>query len=335
MLNGLWNRLINFRQKKAVILMYHQICEKKSDPWDLAVHPEKFASQLYYLKRNFNVVSIEELASAVTRKKLHRNMLAITFDDGFADNYTNAAPMLEWLQLPATFYVSTSAIHHNRPYWWDELQSIILQPELLPTKLSLKINGNNIQFQFRRDHILRGKVTQEIKCWRADMPVPNERVSLYLELWQHIKPLSYDHQNRTLEELRDWSKLTHVDNKHGAVMKVTDVQALSKNPLFTIGAHTVHHAMLAAQSKTDQAFEVQESKRTLENWTGKQVTGFAYPYGNYNGVTKSVLQEAGFKYAVSTESRVATVSDNLFELPRIQVKNWSVQQLTANINSLI
>src|SRR5688572_14590058 len=105
MLNAMWQRMRDFRQKKALILMYHQVCEKKNDPWELAVHPERFAAQLYFLKRNFDVVPMEELAEAISRKKMVKNLAAITFDDGFADNFKNAVPMLDWLKLPATFYI--------------------------------------------------------------------------------------------------------------------------------------------------------------------------------------------------------------------------------------
>ena len=98
-----------------------------------------------------------------------------------------------------------------------------------------------------------------------------------------------------------------------------------------MGAHTVHHAMLASQSAAEQAFEIRESKRVIENWIGKTVNGFAYPYGNYNADTKTALNDAGFKYAVSTECRSVIPGDNHFELPRIQVKNWHLPEFTANI----
>src|SRR5688500_8393707 len=125
MVKQLWNRLARSAEQKALILMYHQVCEKSTDPWDLAVAPENFERQLRHLKNNFDVVPLDDLAGSVRNGKLTRRMAAITFDDGFADNCQNAAPLLEAYDLPATFFITTSHLNSSRLYWWDELESII------------------------------------------------------------------------------------------------------------------------------------------------------------------------------------------------------------------
>jgi peptidoglycan/xylan/chitin deacetylase (PgdA/CDA1 family) len=335
MLKQLWRKVIGSGLNDALILMYHQVCEKKSDPWDLAVHPENFASQLYYLRKNYNVVSIEELSEAVRRKKLAKKLLAITFDDGFHDNYSNAAPMLDWVKLPATFYIPTNAINTHQQFWWEELQTVVLQSEELPKKVSLNVDGRNFQFYFNSDNILRGRLTQEIKYWRANMPIPNERIRLYYDLWHYLQPLPYTLQAKVITEIKNWSVLKRPSRNDNDVMTLKQVQTLSDNPLFTIGAHTVTHARLASQPVTDQTFEIKESKKILERWIKKPVTGFAYPYGNYTAETKRILAESGYHHAVSTETRSVKPSDDRFELPRIQVKNWKVEELDKAINAVI
>jgi peptidoglycan/xylan/chitin deacetylase (PgdA/CDA1 family) len=331
MLTKLWQKLSGGNQ--ALILMYHQVCEKRSDPWDLAVHPENFAAQLYYLRKHFNVVSTEELSDAVRRKKIKKNLLAITFDDGFADNYTHAAPTLEWVKLPATFYIPTNAVNTREQFWWEDLQTIVLQSEELPQKVALRLDGTDFQFQFQRDNVLKGKLTQEIKYWRATMPIPNERIQLYYDLWKVIQPLPYTLQCKAISEMKNWSVMRSVP-KENKVMTLKEIQSLSDNSLFTIGAHTVTHARLGSQNITDQAYEIKESKKVLERWIGKPIKGFAYPYGNYTGETKKILNEAGYDYAVSTEARLVKDSDDRFELPRIQVKNWNVNELASAIRQL-
>ena len=104
--------------------MYHQVCERRDDPWELAVHPNHFDAQLQFLKRNFDVIPASELADGIARRKMRRTV-AITFDDGFKDNFTNAAPVLDWHALPATFYVATSAMKQEHLYWWDALQDVM------------------------------------------------------------------------------------------------------------------------------------------------------------------------------------------------------------------
>ena len=321
-------------QPKAVILMYHQVCDRKDDPWELAVHPDHFHAQLDYLKKNFNVVPISELAEAIGRHKV-RKTVAITFDDGFKDNYTNAAPLLDWHQLPATFYVATTAMKQGYVYWWDDLQDIIFHSEILPLRFEMLINGASVQFTFKSDHRLNSKLVNQIRAWNYHLPIPNERIALYMLLWHQMKPLTYGQQNRVLAAIREWAGHKEFSSPQCVTMSIREMQMLNENPLFNIGAHSVHHAMLSQQSAADQAYEVKESKMQIEKWLGKPVNGFAYPYGNYNSVTQTLLKEAGFSYAVCTESKAVTADDDPFALPRLQVKNWCVYEFASKLNEMV
>lgn len=335
MLTRLKYILKNLLQQKAVILMYHQVCHRMSDPWELAVTPERFDEQLGFLRKNFDVVPLDELAALVRRKDLGSGKIAITFDDGFSDNFTQARPILESYNLPATFYLATQALVSDQLYWWDELELIILHTPQLPRKLELTIAGKAFRFEFITDDVLTRHLIGEIRGWNAAMEPPNERAALFLKLWQRIQPMQFHDQRRILSEIRQWAGIIHVPGSHASVMSLRDMSLLGTNPLFSIGAHTVHHAMLGQQGVEDQAFEVQESKKVIENLLGREVTGFAYPYGNYNAVTKSLLRNAGFRYAVSTECRCVTDQDDLFELPRLQVKNWTAKDLSLNLQQLL
>lgn len=334
----MWRDLIygikRIRQTRAIILMYHQVCERRDDPWDLAVHPDHFDAQLSYLKRNFEVVPVSDLVNGIAERKM-RKMVAISFDDGFKDNCINAAPLLDWHELPATFYVATSAMGTEGVYWWDALQDVIFNSAILPERLSMEVRGTPVRFQFRSDRVLNSRMTSQILAWNHNLPVPNERVELYLLLWQHIKPLGYAQQKTAMNEVREWAGHQRFISSRSATMSVREMQMLGENELFSIGAHSVNHSMLSLQNHIDQAFEVKESKRQIEKWLGKSVDGFAYPYGSFNELTQALIREAGFKYAVSTESKTVTSDDNPFALPRIQVKNWPVYEFAAKLNQLM
>jgi peptidoglycan/xylan/chitin deacetylase (PgdA/CDA1 family) len=314
--------------------MYHQVCERRDDPWELAVHPNHFDAQLQFLKRNFDVIPASELADGIARRKMRRTV-AITFDDGFKDNFTNAAPVLDWHALPATFYVATSAMKQEHLYWWDALQDVMFHSEVLPERLDINIGDALVQFAFRSDRMLSPRLIKQIAAWNYHLPIPNERIALYMLLWSQIKPLAPAQQTRVLNEIRNWANHTGFISSHGVTMSVREMQMLDGNPLFTIGAHTVSHSMLSQQNPIDQAFEVKESKQQIEKWLGKPVSGFAYPYGNYNQATQSLIREAGFKYAVSTESKAVTAEDDPYALPRVQVKNWSVYEFASKLNELV
>lgn len=335
MFEKILHKINTIRRAKAAILLYHQVCERKNDPWELAVNPNHFYEQLNYLKNHYNIVSLDELTADIAHNKIKAGTIAITFDDGFKDNYTNAAPLLDWHELPATFYIATTAMEEEKFYWWDELQDILFQSEVLPPDFAMLINNEWIQFSLASDRMLNRRLINQMSAWNYYLPIPNERIALYMILWQRIKPLPYHDQKKILRDIKSWAGMTKNISIQSVTMDIREMQMLSQNPLFSIGAHTVHHAMLSEQNEIDQAFEVKESKRQIESWLGKPVDGFAYPYGNYNAATQSLLKEAGFRHAVSTESKLVTTEDDPFALPRIQVKNWCVYEFASKINQMV
>lgn len=329
------DRFRKLRQQRVVILMYHHVCNRRCDPWELAVHPHHFYDQMEYLKKNFNVVPIATLADGVRAARKFTKTVAITFDDGFKDNYTNAAPLLDWHALPATFFVATTAAQQRHVYWWDALQEIVFHTDLLPENFEMSIGGNAVRFTFTKDRALTSRLRNQIRSWNYNQAIPNERVALYMLLWHHIKSLGYAEQQKVMAVIQEWSDFVETYSTEGATMSVREIQMLGDNPLFSIGAHTVNHPMLSVQSAEDQAFELRESKREIEKWLGKRVDGFAYPYGNFNAVTQGLLKETGFQYAVSTEGRPVTPEDDPFALPRIHVKNWSVYEFASKLNEMV
>jgi peptidoglycan/xylan/chitin deacetylase (PgdA/CDA1 family) len=330
MIKKFLQRLTHKRPSGALILMYHQIDRIACDPWELAVTPENFEAQLKFLKLHSEVVSMQELAAAQKDVRTIDNLVSITFDDGFRDNFMNALPLLTTHHLPATFFITTHAVESGAPYWWDELQQIILLTRELPQELKIDITDEIFQFRFQQDAVLTEKVKREVLQWHYEYPLYNERIDLYFELWQRLRSLTFEVQQDLLKELKAWSGIEHTNAP--VAMNLAQLKEASLNPLITIGGHTVHHAMLAAQSEQYQSEEIVTGKKKLEGWIGKQVNEFAYPYGNYDLVTRSLVRDAGFDYAVSTEANKVTKDSDAFSLPRFQVKNWDAAVFADNFN---
>ena len=123
-----------------VILMYHRVAAETLDPWQLAVAPEKFAEQLSWLTQHRTVIPLPEFADLHRRASLPGDAVAITFDDGYACTAQVAAPLLEQFRTPATIFLAADVIRSGRPFWWDELQEIILNyPELM-----IRLDGSTI-----------------------------------------------------------------------------------------------------------------------------------------------------------------------------------------------
>ena len=106
--------------------MYHRVTNVDVDPWNLCVTPERFAEHLQYLANEMCPCPLADIQNP----NHHNNLLqvAITFDDGYLDNFINALPLLENYNIPATIFIVGEAIDKPGEFWWDELEHIILFP---------------------------------------------------------------------------------------------------------------------------------------------------------------------------------------------------------------
>jgi peptidoglycan/xylan/chitin deacetylase (PgdA/CDA1 family) len=108
------------RPRRFLILCYHRVNDDRH-PFFPGIPVALFRRQMEALRRNFTVLPLEELAERARRRDLPKNGLAITFDDGYRDNYTNAFPVLRDLGLPATVFLTTRALDDNAPIWHDRV----------------------------------------------------------------------------------------------------------------------------------------------------------------------------------------------------------------------
>lgn len=91
-----------------VILMYHSVGDNGEF---FTVKPEEFARQMHHLhERHFSVLDLEDAVELMQKNKLPKKPVVITFDDGYADNYTDALPILKKYNFPATIFVNTELI---------------------------------------------------------------------------------------------------------------------------------------------------------------------------------------------------------------------------------
>jgi hypothetical protein len=94
-------------EPKPLILMYHRIAEEPNDPWALAVAPARFEEQLLVLRRTRHLLPLMDFIRHLKAGSLPAHSAAVTFDDGYADNLSIAAPILRKHHLPATLFIAT------------------------------------------------------------------------------------------------------------------------------------------------------------------------------------------------------------------------------------
>lgn len=326
-------RLRNAIVPGARILMYHRIAEIDLDPWGLCVTPQHFAEHLEVLQKYARVVSLQQLTQDLEAGKSVDRSIAITFDDGYADNLLNAKPLLEKYAIPATVFVANGYVEQQQEYWWDELERLFLQPGTLPEKLELNLNERRYYWELGESATYSQTDYQQYQDWYAEeRNDPTPRHSLYRSVWKLMLPLLPEEQQQILEELRTWAGVELETRPTHRPLTLAEVPMLESENLIEIGSHTVMHPYLSALPISRQRQEIQNNKARLEEILGHSVTSFAYPYGNYSPETVSLVQEAGFTRACSTISAGVRQKSHDFQLPRVEILNWDGEEFARRLS---
>ncbi len=316
-------------------MMYHRIAEPVSDVWEISVSSENFAQHLQVLKKACNVIPLKQMAEQLKLKKIKKS-IAITFDDGTADNFLAAKPLLEQYQLPATFFITSCNIGHQQEFWWDELENIFLFSNRLPRQFSFSINNEAIDYDLENETNLSEHLRHIHTLWKATLDdPPTLRCRLFLYIWQALKPLPHHQQQTILQHIKEWAKVNYNVRPQYTCMSVEQLQSLSNHPLFDIGVHTSTHPALAFHDHSFQKKEISDNKKFLEDITGKRLDLLSYPYGNYNNTTINAVRDCGLSIAFTTEEDIITKNSNQYKLGRYQVKNLRSSEFQQQINKWI
>lgn len=316
-------RLRNKVLPGMVILMYHRVGEVDSDPWSLCVSPEHFAEHLEVLRKHHYPLSLQQLTETIRVRQLRKRSVVITFDDGYADNFYNAKPLLKRYDIPATVFITTEGIGHSREFWWYELDRLLLQPGILPEILQLTINGSTYTWELDEAAYYSQADYQFYRHWSfLGKEDPSLRHTLYRSLYQLLYPLSTHKREKVLEAIRLWANAEPIGRSTHRSLSREELLALEEGGLIEVGAHTVTHPFLSKLPVASQQDEIQQSKDYLEEILGHPVTSFSYPHGDYTADTISIVQEAGFTCACSTVFGRVKEHSNSFLLPRVEVKDW-------------
>lgn len=305
-LRRLKNLALNLIDAPVIVLGYHRVASLQSDPHRIAVAPENFRAQMRYLRENFPLLRLED-----DWRGLRNPAVVITFDDGYADNLYEALPILEDTGVPATFFITTGMLGSPAEFWSDELERLILCRELPAPEFALRDAGYG-------------------GSWPA--ADASQRQALHDHLHRLMLRLPPARRAQWLEQLRGWAGTGGEGREGYLALTADELRRLAASPLVTIGAHSVTHTPLARLDEEEQRREIVQSKRALEEVTGKEVRLFAYPfggYGQYDLTTLRLCREAGFSRAVTTFPGQAHRWSDPFQLPRQLVRDWDLETFAA------
>jgi len=272
---------------------YHRFSEKKeiipSTPRCIAIN--SFREQIEFLCRNFEVIPLSIIAKCIhNREPFPKNSIAITIDDGYKDNYLLAYPVLKEYGVPATIFVTTSYIDGKQTPWEAKVSFAIAHTSLKELVLE-GIGKFHLQGEKRR-YIARKLIIDRLKN------VSEKRKNLLID--KLIKICGVEIPPDLGKEL---------------MLSWDEIREMSENGI-EFGAHTVHHPELTNIPLKEAKWEIEESKRELEEGLGKPVISFAYPSGVYNNKIFQLVKNAGFLCAVTTTVREVKPWSDPYELGR-------------------
>lgn len=111
----------------AAILLYHAVADITRDPFGIAVSPATFDAHMEIISKRYRPLTLSEVRDAAANGSLAPRSVAVTFDDGYANNLTEALPTLAKLSVPATVFVATGPVESGGEFWWDQLERLIFE----------------------------------------------------------------------------------------------------------------------------------------------------------------------------------------------------------------
>ena len=310
------------------ILMYHRVATPDVDPWGLAVSPEQFAGQVEALRRNRTTLSMDSFVAGLESGSLPQDAVALTFDDGYADNLLRAKPILEAAGVPATVFLPTGLIGTGQAFWWDELAAMVLR-RVDPLSTNVMVEADSLRIELPR---IDAEVEPRAN-WRYWDGAVTAREQVYLTLWQALRDRTPECRNRAMEQLRQLFGAAR-SNPEALPMDAADVRQLVSDHI-SVGAHGRFHQPLTSLPAAACLEEMQRSRLEVEALSALPVTGFAYPHGAFNPVIIDMVGQVGYRWACSTiETAINLRRVNLYSIPRIAVGDWSGDALLGKLDAI-
>lgn len=289
-----------FKSQYSLILMFHRVGLR--DPKRIAANQNMVIepSELEWLvsnarKRGWSFVSIEELVGIISLRRRVPKLIALTFDDGYRDNYAEAYPILRGLDVPFCVYITQNFIENRTRPWWYELESVLAAKDEFSDLFGVR-------------YITKSLCDKN----RAFMAI--RQILMYDKNSQKILSLMRD----SISLARD------AECSHRLFMTWDEVRMLSTSPLVTIGAHTKTHSALAKLTDKDAYDEIIVTRSNLERNLGREVRHLAFPFGGPSEISSrdiAFAKDGGYRSAVATHFGAIRTDklQELYALPRLFV----------------
>jgi peptidoglycan/xylan/chitin deacetylase (PgdA/CDA1 family) len=287
------------RSAEGVIFMLHRVAEHENNKLHVNEHLKispSFLERLIlkYIKRGCVFVSLDDVYEHVIKqKKITKPFICFTLDDGYVDNYEIAYPLFKKYSIPFTVYLTSGFPNHTAILWWYILEDLILKNDIL--KIS----------------------TGEILDCSSEL----RKNQSFLTIRDRIIQLKHDNLEMNLHDLLSNYSFDCFEEVKKLSMSWEQVSEINKDPLCTVGGHSVNHLAFNTLNEQELQFEVIENIRQIEANTGEPVYHFAYPYGSIHEVGgREYEMMKSFEFKTVTRSYGGCVNNRnkkLTAMPRI------------------
>lgn len=279
------------RRARLSTLIFHRVRAESDPTAPRVLHAAQFDQMLRWIGEVFTVLPPDEAVARLAQGDLPPRAMAITFDDGYADNAEVALPILQRHGMKAAFFVATDFLDGGM-MWNDRIAHVLRNApagalDLSPFGLPSATLGD---LASRRK--LAGRLIGEVK---------------------------YRHPEQRLELIESLRVQTEVELPTNVMMTSEQVRSLRAAGM-VIGGHTCSHPILASLDATEAEREILDNKARLEAILGESIKVFAYPNGgpgkDYRVEHVRMVAEAGYQGAFTTGWGCSRHGDDLFQIAR-------------------
>ena len=286
----------------AVILTYHSVISEPLE-FDIWTHMQVslFEKHMAIVSSVANVIPVNQLVEQVVKNNIKKNLVAVTFDDGFRNNFTKAYPILKKYGVPATIFLATDYIDSNKLFWPERVSYQLMRTKKKTFKSNLSnelpiITSKQKRVAYRQtvDMLKTLPISglfNEIKNIEAQleaMPSMND------PLFQELMPLSWE-----------------------------EIKVMENEGLVSFGGHSASHTILSMLGENEAYSEMKDCKKTLDKHLNEDTKIWAYPNGSkvdFSSVHEKQLYDLGFNSGILTmEPEFISGKSNINELGRFGV----------------
>jgi peptidoglycan/xylan/chitin deacetylase (PgdA/CDA1 family) len=301
------------------ILMFHRVVPKRNglrihNHKSLEITPEHLEEVIqFFKKREYSFFSLDDLVEYKKRGRTKKKFVIFTFDDGYIDNYTFAYPIFKKHNIPFTIYVATGLPDGHAILWWYLLEDLLLEKD----EIEFPSPGGPMKI------VCRTEKEKELafSLMRTSFATADRQQlqTLVTHLFRH-------NPTKIVSTTRELS------------LQWDQIELMSKDPLVTIGAHTVNHFPLASLTRETSSYEILESGKIIGSKISSTIQHFCFPLGSYGTKEIEILKDSGYRTA--TTIKMANIFDKSldypFALPRIMINSLTDQSiLKLQVNGLL